>query len=257
MPAESKKFLWIAISVGVFVLVALAAALFLFSPKNSGADAMLDLSRTAVPKAEDPQDFLAAGSQTTTPSDSERSGDIIIVYGDKPDLGSSTIPQSSSTATQAPAAATVTTIRPASAPVTAPADTVKAPSTTIKAPSTTVKAPSTTVQAPSTTVKAPSTTVKAPSTTVKAPAAITPVTPSAAASVWIQTGSFQSRASADSLLAAFTARGIAGKITVKDIDGKSYYQVKAGPYPSRDEAKKWLPTVRAVPGSSEGAFITN
>jgi len=45
-------------------------------------------------------------------------------------------------------------------------------------------------------------------------------------------------------------------IATKVIGSRNYYQVKVGPYASSSDAKKWIGTVKSVPGSSQDAFIT-
>lgn len=219
MPEQSKKWLWIALSASAFALVVIGAAFLFFAPVKSSSPVPFDIRGKAEPRKEEPGEYLAnepPGMVTTQTT----SGDIIIVYGNEPT--STTLAPA-----QAPAPVTTTTLAKA-APVT----------TTVPKPVTT-------------TVPKP---VATPTTVKKA---LPPPSPAASgSSFWIQAGSFKARDSADTLKAAFAEKGMVASIVVKDIDGKSYYQVKVGPYASRDEAKKWLTTVRAVPGSSQEAFVT-
>ena len=69
-------------------------------------------------------------------------------------------------------------------------------------------------------------------------------------------GSFSEKATADKLRGEFESRGMTSIIATKAIGGRNYYQVKVGPYANTAEAKKWIGTVKAVPGSSQDAFIT-
>lgn len=261
MPGDAKKLVWISISIGAFILIVLLAAFFLFRPGPSGADTALGLSPQAAAKPENPPDYVVEAPSPSTAQESGRSGDVIIVYGDKPSLGSQ--PQNSAAPVVPPTpmapstegSATTIRIAPAAsvpAAVSPPAAPAEAAPPAAKKPAPTA-APAKT--APSTAKAAPSTAKTAAPAAKTTSSAVKPT--SAASGAWIQAGSFQTRSRADELKAAFAARGIEAAITVKDIDGKSYYQVKAGPYASREEAKKWLPTIRAVPGASEGAFITN
>lgn len=216
MPEQSKKWLWIALSVSAFALVVIGAAFIFFAPVKSSSPVPFDIRGQAEPRQAEPGEYLAnepPGMVTTQTT----SGDIIIVYGNNPE------------STEAP------TVVPAPAPTTIVAPT---PTTTLPKPVTT-------------------TTVPKPVTTTTIKKAVAPAAPAVTTSnFWIQAGSFKVRESADSLKASFAQKGLIAAITVKDIDGKSYYQVKVGPYTSRDEAKKWLTTVRAVPGSSQEAFVT-
>ncbi|MCX8013073.1 MAG: SPOR domain-containing protein [Rectinema sp.] len=74
---------------------------------------------------------------------------------------------------------------------------------------------------------------------------------------WIQVGSFSSKPVADKLHEEFTSRGMTSIVSKKAIGGKTYYQVKVGPYASMEEARKWIATVKAVPGTSPDAFVTS
>lgn len=216
MPEQSKKWLWIALSASAFALVVIGAAFIFFAPVKSSSPVPFDIRGQAEPRQAEPGEYLANQPPGMVTTQTT-SGDIIIVYGNNPE-----------TTEAAPS-------------VAAPAPT------TIIAP-----VPTTTVPKPATT-----TTVPKPVTTTTIKKAVAPASPAATTSnFWIQAGSFKVRESADSLKSSFAQKGMTATIIVKDIDGKSYYQVKVGPYTSREEAKKWLTTVRAVPGSSQEAFVT-
>jgi DedD protein len=83
-----------------------------------------------------------------------------------------------------------------------------------------------------------------------------PTASSTSSGYWIQTGSFIQKSSADALKKGFEDNNFSARINVKDIDGKSYYQVRVGPYTSREEAQKSLGSVKAIPGASSGSFVT-
>jgi len=113
---------------------------------------------------------------------------------------------------------------------------------------------------PPSTPSTPSTTQKqaSPTTSSSAPKsapAPKPVTPST--EYWIQVGSFSEKATADKLKEEFTRRSMTAIIATKVVSGRTYYQVKVGPYASSEEAKKWLVSVKAVPGSSQDSFVTS
>lgn len=74
---------------------------------------------------------------------------------------------------------------------------------------------------------------------------------------WIQVGSFSEKATADKLKEEFARRSMTAIIATKVVSGRNYYQVKVGPYASSEEAKKWLTSVKAVPGSSKDSFVTS
>ncbi len=199
-PENSRKFLWLAAAVSIFVLIVVGAAFLIFSPGKPANQGAFDLNGKAEERQENPQDFLADAPTDPTTTQTTSSGDIIIVYGNDQ---SGAAPAS----TQAAKPATTTIyIEPA------PAAKV--------------------------------------TTTTKAPAP-----PPATGDYWIQAGSFSVKNNADALKSTMGGNGLPAVITVKDIDGKSRYSVRVGPYPSRAEATKWLTKVKSVKGA-EQAWIT-
>ncbi len=221
-------------------MVVIGAAFIFFAPVKSSSPVPFDIRGQAEPRQAEPGEYLAndpPGMVTTQTT----SGDIIIVYGNNPDStqATGTAPASPKVPADTPAQTT-----PAPAPAAPAAQSVK-PAQPKPTATTITVAPTPTTSTPK---AAPPTTVKK----TAVPAAST----ASSSSFWIQAGSFKARDSADNLKAAFAEKGMVASIVVKDIDGKSYYQVKVGPYASREEARKWLTTVRAVPGSSPEAFVT-
>ena len=243
MAENSKKLLWLAAAVSLFVLVVVGAAFLLFSPGKSVEEVPFDLTGKAEPRQDSPQDFLADAPADPSTTKTTSSGDIIIVYGNDPSG------QSSAPAEQAKPATTTIYMTPASTPPTTPA---APPAVTPAAPVETAKA----VQ-PKPVQKAPSTpAVKPTATTVaKAPAKTASAAQPATGDYWIQAGSFSVKTNADSLKNAFMEKSLPAVITVKDIDGKSRYNVRVGPYPTRAEAGKWLSAAKSVKGA-EQAWIT-
>jgi DedD protein len=224
MPAEQKKLLWLSLSVCAFVLVLAATGLFLFAPQKGGATAPATLGNVAAPKSADPQDFLM--TPPPTPSFEEprsEDGDVVVIYGEKPEgldkiLGPAIAAPIPALAPAAPRASTET-VAPA-----AP----KTPATAIKP-----------------------TAGAAPAVAAKAQAPKKAKTDE----YWIQAASFMSRGRADDLKEALAAKGVASLISVKDIDGKSWYRVRIGPYPGKPEAEGWLGQLKGLPGCSE-AYIS-
>lgn len=115
--------------------------------------------------------------------------------------------------------------------------------------------PATTTIYVSPAAKPVTTTVAKVTTTTKAPVKAAPAPQPATGDYWIQAGSFSVKDNADALKTAFVNKSLPAVITVRDIDGKSRYIVKVGPYPSRAEANKWLSAAKSVKGA-EQAWIT-
>lgn len=250
MSDRSKKILWIAIAISSFVLVVFLTAFLLFPPSESSESRPFDLTKRSPSKPLSPNDFSVFPSIVVQPSNegSQLSADS--------QANSSSEKQSSSTVVVVPApSATQTNIN-----TSQPAGESAVPNSTPKPASPSVSGQSA-VKTPQTSVPAPKPATPA---AIPAPAAkpTTPPSPQLStkgasnAEYWIQVGSFSAKGTADKLRNEFTARGMTSIIATKEIGGRTYYQVKVGPYSSADEAKKWLPTVKAVQGASQDAFVT-
>lgn len=245
MAENSKKFLWLGAAVSLFALIVVGAAFILFSPGKSAQEVPLDMAGKAEPRQDFPQDYVADAPQSDNLVTSTTSaGDIIIVYGNDQTSGSDAkAAQSKPAATTIYVSPTPTTTlakpaqQPAAQPVPQPTPAAKAAPKAVPAPA---PAP-----APVTTVKAPAKAAPAPA---KAPAP-------ASGDFWIQTGSFSVRDNADALKASLAAKSLPAAISVKDVDGKSRYTVRVGPYATRAEASKWLSAAQSVKGA-EKAWIT-
>ncbi|MDP2791322.1 MAG: SPOR domain-containing protein [Rectinemataceae bacterium] len=223
-PENSRKFLWLAAAVSLFVLIVVGAAFLIFSPGKSASQEPFDLSGKAEERQENPQDFLANAPAEPSTTQTTSSGDIIIVYGNDqnsaaPAPAPSAQPATTTIYVEPVAPTTPTTVKPAAAPVAKVTTTTKAP-------------------------------------VVKAPVAKTaPAAQPATGDYWIQAGSFSVKNNADALKSTMAGSNLPAVITVKDIDGKSRYIVRVGPYPTRAEATKWLPKVKSVKGA-EQSWIT-
>ncbi|HEY9055001.1 MAG TPA: SPOR domain-containing protein [Rectinemataceae bacterium] len=244
MSDSTRKYLWIAAGASAFILIVAAAATLLFAPSPQSDRTPFSFGKDAEPKQERATDFLAdapaaadsAGAQTGGQSGG-KSGDIYIVYGDKEVTSTTVVTNPPAPAQPKPQSTTIRVVPPE--PATSPA-TQTAPAT--KAPSTSV---------------APVPVAKPAATPAANPAPAAPVATKAPSSLdwWIQAGMFSVKANADALKASFQAKSLQAAITIRDKDGKSYYVVKVGPYPTRAEASKWLSTARSVKGA-EQAWIT-
>ncbi len=65
---------------------------------------------------------------------------------------------------------------------------------------------------------------------------------------WIQAGSYKSRVSAEGLNRKLADLGLPGTITTRDVGGETYFRVRIGPYKSPSEAGKFLSVVKGVQG---------
>ncbi len=255
MSEQSRKVLWLALGVSFFALIVVLAAFFLFSPGKGEASAPFSIGGKTEARQENPSDYLADAPQDSMTTQTTSAGDIIIVYGNEPSKTEAAQPSSSSpttivlspsTTSPSPASTTPAASAPAAAPAaakTAPAPVAK---TTSPAASTTQSKPTTTTVAKPASAKPAATAPAAPTVVKSAPAS---------GDYWIQAGSFSVKSNADALKSLFEQKNLPVAIQVKEVDGKSRYSVRVGPYPSRAEASKWLSAAKSVKGA-EQSWIT-
>jgi DedD protein len=68
---------------------------------------------------------------------------------------------------------------------------------------------------------------------------------------WVQTGAFSTKIRAEGAKESLASKGIASIIDNRDIDGKTWYRVRVGPYVSETEANYWLALVKSIDGFAE------
>ncbi|GHV51484.1 hypothetical protein AGMMS49579_06890 [Spirochaetia bacterium] len=244
---EKKKLLLVAVSVGVFLVIAISASILIFTPKHSGGEGQAAVRvnsgtivtaprpipagtgakgidsgaslepEPAQPKSADVVDMVRnadglPGLQTPPPSveHDENTGGVSIDVRPRTAAG---VPASTGTVTKA-------------APVSPPAVATPAP-------------------------------VKPAAVAAKPPAA-KPAAPKPAASpartnndYWVQIGAFSAQVRAEGVKETLAAKGITTIIDDRDVDGKTMYRVRVGPYTSETEASYWLALVKSIDGFSE------
>ena len=68
---------------------------------------------------------------------------------------------------------------------------------------------------------------------------------------WVQTGAFSTKIRAEGAKDSLASKGIASIIDNRDIDGKTWYRVRVGPYMSETEANYWLALVKSIDGFAD------
>jgi DedD protein len=68
---------------------------------------------------------------------------------------------------------------------------------------------------------------------------------------WVQTGAFSTKIRAEGAKESLASKGITSIIDNRDIDGKTWYRVRVGPYMSENEAKYWLALVKTIDGFTD------
>jgi DedD protein len=65
---------------------------------------------------------------------------------------------------------------------------------------------------------------------------------------WVQTGSFSVKARAEGAKEILASKGISSIIENREIDKKTFFRVRVGPYTSQNEADYWLSLIKSIKG---------
>jgi cell division protein FtsN len=240
---EGKKVLWVVFSIALALVVVLAAGLFLLRPRQPKSP---EASGMAAPSLQgyDPYEYVRGASAppglTAPPAESQPQPTVIVV-GEAPAGGAPVAGEG--VAGGAPAAGEeplVPAIEPLGPAVeTPPAAQAVAPA----APAVTA--------APAPVVEKPASAAKPAGGPAKAAPKAAPAPRPRAVSVteyWIQAGSFSSASRADEVTRRLEERGLAARTTTRDLNGRTHFRVRVGPYTSRAEAEKFLGWIRELKG---------
>jgi DedD protein len=214
---EKKKLLIVAVSVGVVLLIIIGIPLLMIAPRQNFASA---------PSIE--QDWVTAVEPIQRP-----------LAEPEPPVRAET-PALSQPVEAPQLTLTVPIPETAAVPSTPPAQ-----SSSITVKSAPVKSVTVTQSAPAAKPAAPKETTKPPAAK---PAADQSKTYS---NYWVQTGAFSTKIRAEGAKDSLASKGITSIIDNRDIDGKTWYRVRVGPYMSETEANYWLALVKSIDGFSE------
>ncbi|MDR2370223.1 MAG: SPOR domain-containing protein [Treponema sp.] len=264
---EKKKIILVAVSVGVFLAIAISAAILIVAPKASGTNAAavrpvspgLPGTYRAQP---DSRPSVPAESSRTQPAtvdavDMVRNADGIQAIQPPPQAtaiqenhfyinGENTedayrvesagepgtpskvvinIPKPSTAAVpDVPAGGKTEQPAPAARPRPRPAQARETPAPAPARPAARTASPA----------------------AVKSAAAVP-----AQKDYWVQTGAFSAKVRAEGARETLASRGIASIIENRELDGKTWYRVRVGPYTSENEANYWLSLVKTIDGFGE------
>ena len=213
MEKEQKKLLLVAVSVGVFLLVTITAAIAILSPKANIQETAYTApysSGRLQPATVGTDIQPAPTAQETKPNQIDTSGPAVdIIDNDRLMIN---IPKPTTAAvpdTQEPTPArTVAVVAPAAKPAEKPA-----------------------AQKPA---AKPATKSSTPAKTTK--------------DYWVQTGAFTAKIRAEDSRELLASKGITSIIENSEINGKTWYRVRVGPYTSENEANYWLALVKTIDG---------
>ncbi|MDR2072965.1 MAG: SPOR domain-containing protein [Spirochaetaceae bacterium] len=230
---EKKKLLLVAVSVGVFLVIVVSAAILIFSPRTS---AVPEISYHQI-DAETEQRNRAA---TTDPAN---------IVKDDTYMGL----QNPATASPIQESRIYINGEPDAEPAADTADETGSAKTVITIPRPTAPAvPSAAVRpaAPARPVAGNATSAgpKTPAQPAKSAAVAAPVSMQQYRDFWVQAGSFSTRERADGVKHTLDNKGISAIVTNQEINGNTYYRVRVGPYTSQNEADYWLAMIKSIDG---------
>ncbi|MDR2160259.1 MAG: SPOR domain-containing protein [Treponema sp.] len=258
---EKKKLLLVAVSVGVFLVITISAAILIFTPRNTGsavsmpAPGSLPPSSTGTPA---PSGTESAGiqdalTQPRTQPASVDAADMVrnaggiqgiqtppqaqaiqennfYINGDKPGEGYTIEKSGEGSNTRV----VINVPKPSTAAVPDRPAGGRPPARQDVAPSRPAAVQARTKPAAGTAEKKPA---AAPVKTYR--------------DYWVQTGAFSAKVRAEGAKETLASKGISSIIENRDIDGKTWYRVRVGPYTSENEASYWLSLVKSIDGFAD------
>ena len=253
-PMEKKKLLLVAVSVGVVLLIIIGIPLLLISPRQVTAPTVHPVRDiTHVDPFARPVQPVQPQAQVIQPTQPYIQPTQPLQYAQREGFGQR--PE----AILEPAREVAV---PAAPPVTRDETPRVVTTITIPAPRTAAvpdapaaparPAPARPAPAPAAQAR-PAPQPARPAATVTRPAAPAPAavpTPTRN-NFWVQTGAFSSKARAETVKESLEAKGIASIIENRNIDGRTLYRVRVGPYLSETEANYWLALVRSIDGFAD------
>ncbi|GHT69532.1 hypothetical protein FACS1894110_19170 [Spirochaetia bacterium] len=245
---EKKKLLLVAVSVGVFLVIAISASILIFTPKQSGGEGRaaarvnsgtIVTAPRPIPAGTGARGMDSGASPEPEPAPAQpKSADVVDMVRNADGLPGLQTPPPSVEHGENTGGVSIDVRPRTAAGVPAPTSTVP------KA------AP---VSPPAATTPA----VKPAAVAAKPPAA-KPAAPKPAASparanndYWVQIGAFSAQVRAEGVKETLAEKGITTIIDDRDVEGKTMYRVRVGPYTSETEASYWLALVKSIDGFSE------
>jgi DedD protein len=260
MEKEVKKLLLVAVSVGIFLVIIIGAAILILTPKVQQDNTAFSSSRPVPagrtqPGDADPSEYIRnsdriMGIQPSPVMEVEIQETNTAVENiprdrDRPIVN--VLKQTDTTVPNASESSVPVANKPAA--TAAPAKPAEKPAASATAKPDSAAKPAT-VAKPSTTAK-PTPAAK-PATPVAKPVSATIPASSASGKIrndyWVQTGAFTAIIRAEDAKETLASKGITSIIENRQIDGLTWYRVRLGPYTSENEAKYWLALVQSIDG---------
>jgi len=230
----------VAVSVGVFLLITITAAIVILTPK-AGVEGTAFSSSHPYPAGR-----LQAGTENIR--DAQPQSEI------SQDAGIGVNKEESNVVTVADRndgdRLTISIPKPSTAAVP---DNQDIPATAVSRPAAAVTPARTAATATTTTTPKPAA-ATAPAPAAARPAAVARTAPAPAKTIndfWVQTGAFSAQVRAEDAKETLASKGITSIVDNRIIEGKVWYRVRLGPYTSEREANYWLALVKTIDGFGE------
>jgi DedD protein len=240
---EKKKLLLVAVSVGVFLVIVMGASILVFSPRPAEIQRAASFQTTQPiqpgsppqPASVDAADMARnsgelQGLQSPPASATASQENVFYFMGDPDQIVERTTENNETRvviSVPKPSAAAVPALPPRQTAAPAPSASPAPPAPAGRTNTTPAAAPK---SAPRPAAKAPA----PPAQTFN--------------DYWVQTGSFSTRVRADGVKETLASKGIASIIENRDVEGKTFYRVRIGPYTSQNEANYWLSLIKSIQG---------
>ncbi|NLK46634.1 MAG: SPOR domain-containing protein [Treponema sp.] len=227
---QNKNSLWILFAAGIFLCVVIGAALILWRP--SVKDPVISSVNQPVQTQS-----LDTWMNPTTTSDFETTTAFANTENafNNSEAVSSSITSTTIDLNALSAANDLTTVR----------DDTAVASSSIAAP-----------EVPATVTKPVIIEKETPVVTKKPAVAATPKKTQTVTEYWIQTGSFSSREYAENAQDIIASYKIDSEIFTKEVNGKTWYRVRMGPYRTKTEADYWKTAISSDDVNFKDAYIT-
>jgi DedD protein len=249
MEKEKKKLLLVAVSVGVFLAIVISVAVLFLMPKASEAPAYSSarpITPGQQPASVDSYDLLRNNESVMgllpAPTATASQETNFYINGE-PYTSLYMETQNSDNSSQV----TINIPRPSAAAV--PDTPVNAP-----VPAQPPVTPSPPAATPRASTSPSATGTSTPNTAARPASSAQPVSaspPRNRIDYWVQTGSFTAKIRAENVRETLALKGIVSIIENREVDGKTWYRVRMGPYTSEAEANYWLTLVKTIEGFSD------
>ena len=225
---EKKKLLIVAVSVGVVLLIIIAIPLLMIgSRQNLATTAFVERDWVTAPGPGIERSLTSASTPVDTPDYTSAISPVESVSPQPVEAPQFTL--------------TVPVPQTAAVPDTPPAQPKKTPTVNLSQPSKPAATPK------------PAASAKPATPAPAAKPAVAKADPSKTThnNYWVQTGAFSTKVRAEGAKESLASKGITSIIDNRNIDGKTWYRVRVGPYMSENEAKYWLALVKSIDGFTD------